>query len=56
MKNIAVTGSSGFIGRHLVNTLISNNFNVIELDIDKGFNLLIEENIQRIPKFDVIVH
>src|ERR1035437_437628 len=56
MKNIAVTGSSGFIGRHLVNTLISNNFNVIELDIDKGFNLLKEENIQRIPKFDVIVH
>ena len=57
MKNIAVTGSSGFIGRHLVNTLIGNNFNVIELDIDKGFNLyLIEENTQRIPKFDVIVH
>jgi UDP-glucose 4-epimerase len=56
MKNIAVTGSSGFIGKHLVNTLKCNNVNVIELDIDKGFNLLKEENIQRIPKFDVIIH
>ena len=56
MKIIAVTGSSGFIGKHLVNTLINNNVNVIELDIDKGFNLLKEENIQHVPKFDVIVH
>jgi nucleoside-diphosphate-sugar epimerase len=56
MNNIAVTGSSGFIGRHLINTLISNNVNVIELDIDKGFNLLKEEDIKHVPEFDVIIH
>lgn len=56
MRIIAVTGSSGFIGKHLVNALIRNKKNVIELDIDKGFNLLKEEDIQRVPKFDIIVH
>ncbi len=56
MKNIAVTGSSGFIGKHLVSALFKSDFNVIELDHDKGFDLLNEKDIKRIPKFDVIVH
>ncbi|MBN1213873.1 MAG: NAD(P)-dependent oxidoreductase [Candidatus Lokiarchaeota archaeon] len=56
MKNIAVTGSAGFVGRHLVNALNKNKENVIELDIDKGFDLTKKKDVERIPKFDVIVH
>lgn len=56
MKNIAVTGSAGFIGKHLVNALRQNNENVIELDIHNGFDLLTEKDIQRVPKFDIVVH
>ena len=32
MKNIIVTGGSGFIGTNLVNYLINKNFFVINLD------------------------
>jgi dTDP-glucose 4,6-dehydratase len=32
MKNIVVTGGSGFIGRNLVNFLIKKNFHVINID------------------------
>lgn len=56
MKTIAVTGSSGFIGRHLIKVINDSNFGVIELDIEKGFNLLLRKDIQRVPKFDVIIH
>lgn len=56
MKNIAVTGSSGFVGKHLVHALKKNNVNVIELDIDQGFDLSKSDDIKRVPKFDVIIH
>ena len=32
MKNIVVTGGSGFIGSHVVDNLISKGFNVIVAD------------------------
>lgn len=35
MKKIIVTGGSGFIGTHLINELISNNFEIINIDINK---------------------
>ena len=56
MKNIAVTGSSGFVGKHLVNALKKNNVNVVELDIDRGFDLSKSDDIKRVPKFDIIIH
>jgi len=56
MKTIAVTGSSGFIGKHLLNVLKGVYKSVIELDIDKGFNLLLKKDVRRVPKFDVIIH
>ena len=43
MNNIAVTGSSGFIGKHLVEALRKKNKNIIQLDVDNGFNLLNEK-------------
>ena len=56
MKTIAVTGSSGFIGKHLVKALNQNHYNTIELDLDKGINLLSKKDIHSIAKFDVIIH
>lgn len=35
-KNILVIGGSGFIGSHLVDTLVSKNFNVIVFDLKKS--------------------
>lgn len=56
MKTIAVTGSSGFIGKHLISQLKKSTSNVIEIDYDKGYNLLRNEEVNRIPFFDVIIH
>ena len=33
MKNILVTGGSGFIGTHIVEVLIENGHNVLVLDL-----------------------
>ena len=32
MKNVIITGGSGFIGTNLVNFLLNKNFNVINID------------------------
>ncbi|HOJ19254.1 MAG TPA: NAD(P)-dependent oxidoreductase [Ignavibacteriaceae bacterium] len=56
IKTVAVTGSSGFVGKHLVKALLEENHNVIEIDIDKGYDLSNSEDIKRVPKYDVIVH
>ncbi len=34
MKNILVTGSSGFIGSHIVEKLLESGKNIIGVDID----------------------
>lgn len=56
MKNIAITGSSGFVGKHLVNALKKQNENVIELDIDKGYDLSNKNDVKRVHRFDTIIH
>ena len=56
MNDIAVTGSSGFIGKNLVNALTKNKIGVIELDIVKGFDLLNDSDLKSVPEFDIIVH
>jgi nucleoside-diphosphate-sugar epimerase len=56
MKTIAVTGSSGFIGRHLLVEFKNNPYKVIEIDYDKGVDLLKPEDVNKVPFFDVIVH
>lgn len=56
IKNVAVTGSSGFVGRHLVNALKEQKHNVIEIDMDKGYDLSNSNDIKRIPDFDIVIH
>lgn len=56
MKNIAVTGSSGFIGTKLVARLFNDGFNVIELDHANGIDVTIWEQIKDIKNIDVLIH
>jgi nucleoside-diphosphate-sugar epimerase len=53
---IAITGSSGFIGKLLVERLKLLNFEVLELDIINGINLLNVDALDDVKKFDVLVH
>jgi UDP-glucose 4-epimerase len=56
MTTIAVTGSSGFIGTHLVNKLKELNNNIIKLDRSNGVDLTNWEKVQFINKFDLLFH
>jgi UDP-glucose 4-epimerase len=56
MKKILVTGSSGFIGRHLVSALRSRQYEVIEADRVKGVDLADPEIVQRLPDVDTVIH
>jgi nucleoside-diphosphate-sugar epimerase len=56
MKTIAITGSSGFIGKHLVKKLKELQYNTIELDITNNIDVTDWSQVQKIPHFDVIIH
>lgn len=56
MKTIAITGSSGFIGSHLVRKLRNLQYDVLEIDIKNRINLLEFDELVKIPKFDTIIH
>ena len=56
MQTILVTGSSGFIGRHLVSALRSQRHVVIEADRSKGIDLTDPGAVQRLPDVDTVVH
>lgn len=45
MNNVIVTGANGFIGKTLVNALISNNYNVVALDVKFDDELLMNSNV-----------
>lgn len=53
---IAVTGSSGFIGSRLVQSLIKADFDVLELDLKKGTKLEGDNFLKDIPRFDILIH
>jgi GDP-L-fucose synthase len=55
--NILITGSTGFLGRHLCNKLKSQNHNVIEIN-SKMIDLSNYESVKTIPKleYDIIFH
>lgn len=55
-KIIAVTGSSGFIGKKLCELLKLNNFKVIEIDVDKGMDIKDFSIFGSLPDYDIIVH
>tara|TARA_R100000655_G_C2985254_1_gene192323 strand:- start:124 stop:999 length:876 start_codon:yes stop_codon:yes gene_type:complete len=57
MKNILVTGSSGFIAKHLINKLISLGHNVVGLDIKNGEDLSDYSTLKQIKQpIDVVYH
>jgi nucleoside-diphosphate-sugar epimerase len=56
VSRIAVTGSSGFIGKHLVAALEKAGFDVLEIDILTGYDLAKPGCLDSIPVVDQIVH
>ena len=56
MITIAVTGSSGFIGRHLLGALREQQYNIIEIDIEKDLDISDWSKARNIPHFDIIIH
>lgn len=55
-KYVAITGSDGFVGRHLVNEFKSNNVSVLELDINNGIDITDWDQIKEIEHFDILFH
>jgi len=51
MNNILITGTSGFVGKHLFKTLKTQNNNIVELN-SKNFNLIWDYR----EKFNCIIH
>lgn len=56
MKTILVTGSKGFIGRHLCKVLNNQGHHVIEADRKLGFDLANYEDVQLLPDVDIVIH
>lgn len=54
--DIAVTGSSGFIGSILVEKLLLSDHNVIKIDLDNGIDLTKVDDVNKITKFDIVFH
>jgi len=56
MKKILVTGSSGFIGKHLIVKLKDLNFEVLECPGSAKINLCNIDQVEKLPTADIIVH
>lgn len=56
MKRILVTGSTGFIGQHLVLALENQGFIVVKADRTNGIDLTIKEHVDNLPDVDYVVH
>ena len=53
---IAVTGSSGFVGSHLVKRLKELGADIVGLDIKNGVDITDWKQVQSIEQFDVLFH
>ena len=56
MTSIAVTGSSGFIGHHLMKKLKERKFNVIALDLKNNVDISNWDHIKNLKNIDLIFH
>ncbi|MDD3876063.1 MAG: NAD(P)-dependent oxidoreductase [Bacteroidales bacterium] len=56
MKTIAITGSSGFIGKHLLNHFKRLHYKIVEIDLTKGIDITKKEDLDKIQHFDIIIH
>lgn len=53
---IAITGSSGFIGKHLINALHGFSVEIVPLDIKNGIDVTDWNQVKDLKTIDVIVH
>ncbi|MDA3904514.1 MAG: NAD(P)-dependent oxidoreductase [Bacteroidales bacterium] len=56
MSKIIVTGSSGFVGKHLVSSLKESGLQVVEVDYNNGHDLTNPACLNFVSDFDYIVH
>jgi len=56
MQSVLITGSNGFIGRHLVETLKKQQIKVIEFSRSIGKEATRKTDWQNLPKVDVVFH
>lgn len=56
MKTILITGSRGFIGKHLCRKLDNLGHHVIEADKELGFDLCDPDDVKHLPDVDIVVH
>lgn len=57
MKTIAITGSSGFVGKALIEKLKNrDDINIIEIDLETGYDITNQQSLRNVKEFDVMVH
>jgi nucleoside-diphosphate-sugar epimerase len=56
MFKILITGSSGFIGQHLLHYLRVQGYTVIPADIKDGIDLTQEHVVKNLPDVDIVIH
>jgi nucleoside-diphosphate-sugar epimerase len=56
MRSVLITGSSGFIGKHLKETLTSEGVKVIPFDREDNLNVTKSSEFENLPKVEVVFH
>lgn len=56
MKRFLVTGATGFIGRHVVKTLIQQGHLVVETSHQGGDDLTDQSQVSALPDVDIVIH